>query len=426
MQRLNKQRILVGITGGIAAYKTAELVRHLRKLSAEVHVVMTRAACQFITPLTMQALSGNPVHTDLLDPKAEAGMSHIELARWADVILVAPATANFMAQIANGHGDDLLTTLCLASSAPLCLAPAMNQGMWNDSATCNNRQILEVRGVHQFGPAEGLQACGETGLGRMLEPMELIDHLAEIFKHEILTGYRVIITAGPTFEAIDPVRYISNHSSGEMGFALAEAAVGAGANVTLISGPVNRETPDHVTRIDVTSARDMYRAVHDAVSECDIFISAAAVADYRPSSEASSKIKKDPNVVDENLQLTLIRNPDIVASVAALKQKPFVVGFAAETCNVIRYATNKLHRKKLDLIVVNDVSDSSIGFNSDENAVTIIGPDFEKTLTRTSKYQIARQLLDILTQSFLDRRTRKQQHTNSTREYYAPIESPNS
>ncbi|MCK5894281.1 MAG: bifunctional phosphopantothenoylcysteine decarboxylase/phosphopantothenate--cysteine ligase CoaBC [Endozoicomonadaceae bacterium] len=413
MQRLNKKRILIGITGGIAAYKAAELVRHLRKLNAEVHVVMTRAACQFITPLTMQALSGNPVHTDLLDPKAEAGMSHIELAHWADVILVAPATANFMALIANGHGNDLLTTLCLATSAPLCLAPAMNQGMWNDSATRHNRQIIEDRGVHQFGPAEGLQACGETGLGRMLEPMELIEHLSEIFKHEILTGYRVIITAGPTFEAIDPVRYIANHSSGKMGFALAEAAVDAGANVTLISGPVNRETPVRVTRIDVTSARDMYRAVHDSISECDIFISTAAVADYRPSSEATSKIKKDPNVADDNLQLTLIRNPDIVASVAALKQKPFVVGFAAETGNVISYATDKLHRKKLDLIIANDVSDSSIGFNSDENAVTIIGPDFENTLTRTSKYQIARQLLDILTQRFLDRQTRKPQHTRA-------------
>ncbi|WP_211827403.1 bifunctional phosphopantothenoylcysteine decarboxylase/phosphopantothenate--cysteine ligase CoaBC [Kistimonas asteriae] len=421
MQRLNKKRILVGITGGIAAYKTAELVRHLRKLGAEVHVVMTRAACEFITPLTLQALSSNAVHTDLLDPKAEAGMGHIELARWADVILVAPATADFMARLANGHGDDLLTTLCLATSAPLCLAPAMNQGMWNDNATRNNRQILEDRGIIQFGPAEGSQACGETGPGRMLEPMELIEHLARMFKQETLTGRRVIITAGPTREAIDPVRYISNHSSGKMGYALAEAAVEAGADVTLISGPVNRETPDRVTRVDVTSARDMHRAVHETIADCDIFISTAAVADYRPDTEANSKIKKDPDAADETLQLTLVRNPDIVASVAALEQKPFVVGFAAETCDVISYATDKLHRKKLDLIVANDVSDTSIGFNSDDNAVTVIGPDFEDTLPRTSKRQVARQLLDILAQHYHD-----WSENNSTREHHAQTESPNS
>ncbi|GAA4648828.1 bifunctional phosphopantothenoylcysteine decarboxylase/phosphopantothenate--cysteine ligase CoaBC [Kistimonas scapharcae] len=421
MQRLNKKRILVGITGGIAAYKTAELVRHLRKLGAEVHVVMTRAACEFITPLTLQALSGNAVHTDLLDPKAEAGMGHIELARWADVILVAPATADFMARLANGHGDDLLTTLCLATNAPLCLAPAMNQGMWNDSATRNNRQVLEDRGITQFGPAEGSQACGETGPGRMLEPMELIEHLAGMFKQETLTGRRVIITAGPTREAIDPVRYISNHSSGKMGYALAEAAVEAGADVTLISGPVNRETPDRVTRIDVTSARDMHRAVHESIEGCDIFISTAAVADYRPDTEANNKIKKDPDAADETLQLTLVRNPDIVASVAALEQKPFVVGFAAETCDVISYATDKLHRKKLDLIVANDVSDSSIGFNSDDNAVTVIGPDFEDTLPQTSKRQVARQLLDILAQRYHD-----WSENNSTRENHAQTESPNS
>ena len=326
MQRLNKKRILVGITGGIAAYKTAELVRHLRKLGAEVHVVMTRAACEFITPLTLQALSGNAVHTDLLDPKAEAGMGHIELARWADVILVAPATADFMARLANGHGDDLLTTLCLATSAPLCLAPAMNQGMWNDNATRNNRQILEDRGIIQFGPAEGSQACGETGPGRMLEPMELIEHLAGMFKQGTLTGRRVIITAGPTREAIDPVRYISNHSSGKMGYALAEAAVEAGADVTLISGPVNRETPDRVTRADVTSARDMHRAVHETIADCDIFISTSAVADYRPDTEANCKIKKDPDAADETLQLTLVRNPDIVASVAALETETLCCG----------------------------------------------------------------------------------------------------
>lgn len=421
MQRLNNKRILVGITGGIAAYKTAELVRHLRKLGAEVRVTMTHAACEFITPLTFQALSGNPVHTDLLDPKAEAGMSHIELARWADVILVAPTTADFMARIANGHADDLLTTLCLATSTPLCLAPAMNQGMWNNSATRNNRQILENRGVRLLGPADGLQACGDIGPGRMLEPMTLIEHIVGMFKHEALTGCRVVITAGPTHEAIDPVRYIANRSSGKMGFALAKAAIEAGADVTLISGPVNCETPDRVTRIDVVSARDMHRAVHNVVNECDIFISSAAIADYRPNSEANSKIKKDPEAVDEKLQLTLVRNPDIIASVSALKQKPFVMGFAAETCNVIHYATDKLHRKQLDLIVANDVSDSRIGFNGDNNAVTVIGSNVEYTLPRTSKQQIARQLLDILAQRFHD-----QSKNNSTREHHAQIESPNS
>lgn len=400
MQRLNKKRILVGITGSIAAYKTAELVRLLRQSGAVVRVVMTRAACEFITPLTLQTLSGSAVHTDLLDPEAEAGMGHIELARWADVILVAPATADFMARLAHGRGDDLLTTLCLASIAPLCLAPAMNQGMWNDSATCSNRQILTSRGITWFGPAEGSQACGETGPGRMLEPVELTGHLAGMFKQEILTGHRVIITAGPTHEAIDPVRYISNHSSGKMGYAMAEAAVEAGADVLLISGPVDRETPDRVTRIDVTSARDMYRAVHESIKDCNIFISAAAVADYRPDTEADDKIKKDPDTADETLQLTMVRNPDIVASVAALEQKPFVVGFAAETCDVINHATGKLHRKKLDLIVANVVSDSSIGFNSDDNAVTVIGPDFVDALPRTSKRQVARQVLKILVQHY--------------------------
>ncbi|WP_281645767.1 bifunctional phosphopantothenoylcysteine decarboxylase/phosphopantothenate--cysteine ligase CoaBC [Parendozoicomonas sp. Alg238-R29] len=396
MHRLNNKRILLGITGGIAAYKSAEMVRHLRKAGAEVHVIMTPAACEFITPLTLQALSGNTVHTSMLDPKAEAGMGHIELAKWADAVVIAPASADFIARMAAGMGNDLLSTMCLVTQAPIYLAPAMNQGMWLDVATQKNCETLTNRGVKMFGPDEGYQACGDVGPGRMLDPEVILQMLAEQFDTGLLAGKKVVITAGPTREAIDPVRYISNHSSGKMGFALASAAAEAGASVTLISGPVNLETPERVNRIDVTDARSMYAAAMEHTENSDMFIGCAAVADYRPETVADAKIKKDPNEPDQTMAIKLVRNPDIVASVAAKENRPFVVGFAAETNNVIEYATDKRQRKNLDLIIANDVSDASIGFNSEDNAVTLVGPDFEEPLTKSSKRLLANQLIELI------------------------------
>ncbi|WP_067515912.1 bifunctional phosphopantothenoylcysteine decarboxylase/phosphopantothenate--cysteine ligase CoaBC [Endozoicomonas ascidiicola] len=412
MQQLSNKRIVLGVTGGIAAYKSAELVRHLGKLGADVRVVMTKAACEFITPLTMQALSHNPVHLDLLDTKAEAGMGHIELARWADVILVAPATADFMARLAGGHADDLLTTLCLATSAPICLAPAMNQGMWRDSVTQENRDELLERGVKLFGPDDGFQACGDVGPGRMLDPEIIVEKTSELFTHDILSGLRVMVTAGGTREDIDPVRYISNHSSGKMGFAIAEAAIEAGATVTLVSGPVHLDTPERVKRIDVVSARDMHQVVHDHLNEVDIFIGCAAVSDYRPAEVAKEKIKKDAENSGEMLELRLVRNPDIIASVTGTEKPPFVVGFAAETHNVLGYAADKMRRKKLNLVVANDVSDSEIGFGSQSNEVTVIGEELEEPLPRASKKVVSRKLLQIVARRF--RKWRAQNETNES------------
>ena len=395
MQRLFQKRIIVGIGGGIAAYKSAELVRRLRDLGAEVHVVMTRGAREFITPLTLQALSGNPVHVDLLDPNAEAAMGHIELARWADLVLIAPCTADLMARLVQGAANDLLTTLILATDAPVALAPAMNQAMWRDEATQANADILNQRGFKLLGPGAGVQACGDIGLGRMLEPDLLAQNAADLFAHQALTGKHVLITAGPTREDIDPVRYITNHSSGKMGFSLAEAAAEAGARVTLISGPVHLPTPDRVERIDVNSARDMLAAC-EAAMPCDIFIAAAAVADYRPELSAEHKLKKDPNSAD-GLTLQLIRNPDILATLAHRADRPFSVGFAAETQNLLEYAVRKLHDKNLDLIVANDVANSAIGFNSDDNAITVIDRQQQQTsFAQTSKGKIARQLITFI------------------------------
>ncbi|MDF1822325.1 MAG: bifunctional phosphopantothenoylcysteine decarboxylase/phosphopantothenate--cysteine ligase CoaBC [Alcanivoracaceae bacterium] len=393
MERLINKRILLGVTGGIAAYKSAELVRRLQDAGAEVRVVMTAGACEFITPLTMQALSGNPVHTNLLDPQAEAGMGHIELARWADLVLIAPASANFMARMAHGHGTDLLATLCLATGAPIAIAPAMNQQMWADSGTQRNLLMLQEKGIHVFGPAAGSQACGDVGLGRMLEPHEIAELAAGVFEYSLLTGKHVVITAGPTREAIDPVRYITNKSSGKMGFALAEAAAEAGARVTLIAGPVYLPTPARVDRVDVTCAREMYDASLAAVDgDCNIFIATAAVADYRPVNPADHKIKKST----EEIHLTLVKNPDIVAAVSAHEKRPFTVGFAAETQDVIAYAQAKLTNKKLDMIATNDVSGSNVGFNSDNNAVTVIWPGGHKVLPLASKKQIAKQLVELI------------------------------
>ncbi|MEE2870728.1 MAG: bifunctional phosphopantothenoylcysteine decarboxylase/phosphopantothenate--cysteine ligase CoaBC [Pseudomonadota bacterium] len=399
MQRLVNKRILLGVTGGIAAYKAADLVRRLQDAGAQVRVVMTQGACEFITPLTMQALSGHPVHTTLLDPAAEAAMGHIELARWADLVLIAPASANFMARLAHGHGNDLLSTLCLATGAPIAIAPAMNQQMWADTSTQKNLLILQEKGIHVFGPGSGSQACGDVGAGRMLEPLEIIQQAAEVFDYSLLTGKHVVITAGPTREAIDPVRYITNKSSGKMGFALAEAAAEAGARVTLIAGPVNLPTPNRVDRIDVVRAVDMYETCMKVVETgCDVFIATAAVADYRPTVTADHKIKKST----EEIHLTLVKNPDIVASVAEHDQRPFTVGFAAETQDVMAYAQGKLVNKKLDMIATNDVSGSNVGFNSDNNALTIIWPGGHKVLPLASKTQIAKQLIELIAIRYKD------------------------
>jgi phosphopantothenoylcysteine decarboxylase/phosphopantothenate--cysteine ligase len=391
-KRLTNRRILLGVTGGIAAYKSADLIRRLQDRGAIVRVVMTPAAQAFITPLTLQALSGHPVHTDLLDHQAEAAMGHIELARWADCILIAPATADFMARLVAGKGDDLLTTLCLASPAPLVLAPAMNQGMWKDLATQRNLQQLQADGVSFIGPEAGSQACGDIGMGRMTEPEAIADALAQRFESRLLDGVKIVITAGPTREAIDPVRYISNHSSGKMGFALAEAAANAGAQVTLISGPVHLLTPARVTRIDVISAEAMHTAVIAQLPNCDIFVGAAAVADYRPVTIAAQKIKKTADTV----QIELVRNPDIISAVAAAADKPYTVGFAAETEQVAVHAREKLTRKNLNMIIANDVSSAEIGFNSDDNAVTVYWSAGQQVFAQANKYVLAEQLWQLI------------------------------
>ncbi|MFZ5757097.1 MAG: bifunctional phosphopantothenoylcysteine decarboxylase/phosphopantothenate--cysteine ligase CoaBC [Pseudomonadota bacterium] len=392
MQRLANRRIVLGVTGGIAAYKSAELVRLLKKAGADVRVVMTRGGQAFITPLTLQALSGNPVHTDLLDPAAEAAMGHIELARWADLVLIAPATADFIARLAGGSADDLLSTLCLATAAPIAIAPAMNQGMYRDPATQANLALLAGRGVHRFGPDDGDQACGDIGPGRMLEPAGIAAAAAGLFQSRLLDGVRVLLTAGPTREAIDPVRYVSNHSTGKMGFSLARACVDAGAQVTLVCGPVHLATPERVTRVDVVSARDMHAAVLARAEACDIFIGTAAVADYTPAECADRKIKKTAG----EMTIRMIRNPDIIGTVAALARKPFTVGFAAETNDVVAYGRDKLARKQLDMIVANDVSNPAIGFGSDDNAVTVIWPDGHRELAAAGKPTIARQLVELV------------------------------
>ncbi|MDR3490618.1 MAG: bifunctional phosphopantothenoylcysteine decarboxylase/phosphopantothenate--cysteine ligase CoaBC [Gammaproteobacteria bacterium] len=395
-KRLVNKNILLGVTGGIAAYKSADLARRLREAGACVRVVMTQKAKEFITPLTMQAVSGNPVHDDLFDLQAEAAMGHIELARWADAILVAPATADFIARLRQGEANDLLTTLCLAASAPIALAPAMNQAMWKNTATQENVQAVQDKGVKMFGPDAGEQACGDVGYGRMLEPLELVKQLSELFETKMLTGVNVLMTAGPTQEAIDPVRYISNASSGKMGYALAQALTEAGAKVTLISGPVSQRTPEHVTRINVISAKEMYASVMNHVHDNDIFIGVAAVADYRCKTISSQKIAK----TSEELQLVLERNPDIVASVAQLDKKPFVIGFAAETENLISHARAKLFRKKLDMIIANQVGGTETGIGSDENAVTVLWCEQQQEFKRMSKQKLARELVSLIAECY--------------------------
>ncbi|WP_406828618.1 bifunctional phosphopantothenoylcysteine decarboxylase/phosphopantothenate--cysteine ligase CoaBC [Microbulbifer sp. ARAS458-1] len=393
MPTLADKRILLGVSGGIAAYKSADLVRRLQDQGADVHVVMTAGAREFVRPLTFQALSGNPVHTDLLDPSAEAAMGHIELAKWADVILIAPASASVMARLAGGMADDLLTTLCLATEAPVLLAPAMNQAMWRNKATQANAQTLRSRDITLLGPDAGSQACGDVGPGRMLEPLAIVDGLIDFLRPaQILAGKKVAITAGPTREALDPVRYLSNHSSGKMGFAIAAAAARAGAEVTLIAGPVRLETPADVTRVDVVSTSDMLAAAEQAADDCDLFIAAAAVVDFRPAVVADQKIKKEDG--NDSDVLSLVKNPDIVATIAGRRdRRPFVVGFAAETENVIEHAKLKLARKNLDMIVANDVSAPEGGFNSDHNQVTVIDHSGEQTLPAALKTELAAELI---------------------------------
>jgi phosphopantothenoylcysteine decarboxylase / phosphopantothenate---cysteine ligase len=393
---LSGKRILLGITGGIAAYKCPDLVRHLKKAGAQVHVVLTDSASHFVTKMTLQAVSGNPVSSDLFDPSAELSMSHIELAKWADFVLIAPATANIIAKMANGIADDLLSTICLASSAPIAIAPAMNQQMYKAAATQHNLSVLASRNTLILGPDNGYQACGDIGPGRMLEPHTIVEEIAHFFsKKSVLSGLSITITAGPTIEEIDPVRYISNYSSGKMGFAIANAAAQMGATVTLISGPVHLDTPNNVNRIDVKSARQMYDEALNHAQKSTIFISCAAVADYHAKTIATQKIKKISD--NDELTIELVKNPDIVASVAALKShRPFVVGFAAETNDVKAYAIKKLIDKNLDLICANDVSDKTIGFNSDQNSLTLYWQSGEQTLPLSSKQQLATQLLQAV------------------------------
>ncbi|NLO81199.1 MAG: bifunctional phosphopantothenoylcysteine decarboxylase/phosphopantothenate--cysteine ligase CoaBC [Xanthomonadaceae bacterium] len=396
MTALAQRKIVLGVTGGIAAYKSADLTRRLQDVGAEVRVVMTPAATQFVAPLTFQALSGNPVHLDLLDPAAEAAMGHIELARWADLVLVAPASADFMARLAHGLADDLLTTLCLATDAPIVLAPAMNRLMWRNPATRDNVALLQRRGIRLLGPTAGSQACGEVGEGRMLEPLEIVQALSEEGAGQgRLAGRTVLVTAGPTYEAIDPVRFIGNRSSGRMGYAVAAAARRAGARVLLVSGPSQQSTPPGVERIDVTSAAEMYRAVMDRLGEIDIFIGAAAVADYRPAQAANAKIKKDA----ETLTLALERTEDILQAVAMQPRPPFTVGFAAETHDLERYARDKLARKKLDMIAANWVGGET-GFDSVDNALEVFWADGHASLGRQSKDKLAEQLVDLIAERY--------------------------
>ncbi|OTQ61675.1 bifunctional phosphopantothenoylcysteine decarboxylase/phosphopantothenate synthase [Gilliamella apis] len=393
---LSGKNILLGITGGIAAYKCPDLVRHLKKAGAQVRVVLTESASHFVAPMTLQAVSGNAVSKELFDPTAELSMSHIELAKWADLVLIAPATANIIAKMANGIADDLLSTMCLATPAKIVIAPAMNQQMYKAAATQQNLATLESRNTLILGPDEGFQACGDIGPGRMVEPTTIVESINNYFQaNSELAGTTITITAGPTIEELDPVRYISNYSSGKMGFAIAKAAAEMGATVNLISGPVNLTTPDNVNRINVKSAKQMYDEALVLAKKSAIFISCAAVADYRAETIAKNKIKKTDD--SNELVIKLVKNPDIVASIAGLKEyRPFVVGFAAETNDVKAYALKKLTTKNLDLICANDVSDQNIGFNSDQNALTLYWQNGEQTLPLSSKQQLAKQLLQAV------------------------------
>lgn len=405
------KKVVVGVTGGIAVYKSPELVRRLIDHGAEVRVVMTAGACEFVKPLVFQAVSGNQVHTELLDDKAEAGMGHIDLARWADIVLIAPCTANTLAKLTAGLADDLLSTLCLATTAPLVIAPAMNSVMWDAAATTANIDTLQSRGVTVMGPGVGSQACGETGAGRMLEPDDILTQLQALqlqpnYKQVIsdstadsLQNVDVLITAGPTRERIDPVRFLSNHSSGKMGYALAEAATAAGANVTLVSGPVTLATPSGVSRVDVSTAEEMQSEVLSRIKQDSIFISVAAVADYKVAEPSNAKIKK----TDQELTLTLVRNPDILADVASSSTRPFCVGFAAETEKLEQFARSKLEKKNLDMIVANLVGGGR-AFGKDTNEVEVFWRDGgSKSFSMQSKRSLADGLIDLISERYVKR-----------------------
>jgi len=396
LTNLTNKRILLAVTGSIAAYKSADLTRRLRESGAEVRVVMTAGGCEFITPMTLQAVSGHPVYTTLMDVEAEAGMGHIELARWADLLLIAPASADTLARLVQGRGDDLLGAINLACESPIAVAPAMNQAMWADAATQANIALLQQRGIHLFGPAEGEQACGEVGSGRMLEPLDLVSACSGLFATGSLAGKKVVITAGPTREALDPMRFISNRSSGRMGYAMATACIEAGAEVILISGPVCLSTPERVIRLDVESAAEMLAAVETQINGCDIFIATAAVADYRPVDVAEQKLKKQTST----LTLSLEPTTDILATVAAHKQSPFTVGFAAETENIELYARGKLEKKSLDMIAANQIGKQQdgtpIGFESEQNALSVYWQGGEKSLPKMQKSRLARELVELI------------------------------
>ncbi len=391
-----KKKILLGVTGGIAAYKSAELVRLIIKSGAEVRVVMTRAATEFVQPLTYQALSGHRVYTDIFDAEADSAMDHIELARWADLMIVAPASADFIAKMRDGYSDNLLLTLCLASKQPVAIAPAMNQQMYANQATQDNIKQLATRDVLVWGPDDGEQSCGDFGPGRMLEPTAIFDRIVESLGPGKLNGRKVLITAGPTRESIDPVRYISNRSTGRMGFALARAAQQAGAGVTLVSGPVNLNEPPGVERISVSSAIEMRDAVIDRVAQVDIFIACAAVSDYRVEQVEAQKIKKS----SQKMKLELVPNPDIVSEVTGLKNGPFTLGFAAETEKVEQHAREKLQRKNLDMIAANLVDTEQTGFETDTNELIVIWPDGQQLLTLNDKNEIAKQLIDLVAKHY--------------------------
>jgi|TARA_B100001939_G_scaffold345276_1_gene361461 phosphopantothenoylcysteine decarboxylase/phosphopantothenate--cysteine ligase len=394
LKSLANKNILLGVTGGIAAYKSAEIVRHLKKSGASVRVVMTRSAEEFITPLTLQALSGNRVSTELLDAEAEAAMGHIELAKWADGILIAPATANTIARLSSGRGDDLLSTVTLAFDGPISVAPAMNQAMWRDERTQENLKKLIDQDFGICGPGSGEQACGDVGLGRMLEPIDILDMFSLSFNEGTLSGKKILITAGPTQEPIDPVRFITNRSSGKMGYSLVEAALESGANVTLISGPVNIEPPSNCNFVSIKTAEEMYEAVMHHISGMDVYIGTAAVSDYSPAKASDSKIKKDGS--SSPMVLELKENQDILKSVSELEQRPYVVGFAAETNDLIKNAEKKLSNKNLDLIIANDVSNKDIGFDSDDNEVTLITEKEKHLIERQNKRKVSKKIIDFI------------------------------
>ena len=402
MNTLYNKRIILGISGSIAAYKSADLCSRLRQLGAEVRVIMTTAATQFITPMTLQALSGNPVHTELMDDAQEAAMGHIELARWADLILIAPASADCIARLCAGRANDLLGAVCLASTARVAIAPAMNQQMWGNAATQANIETLQQRQTDILGPAEGLQACGDNGPGRMLEPQQLLQACNDLFASAKLAGKKVIISAGPTREPIDPVRFISNRSSGKMGYALAQAASDAGAEVTLVSGPVHIAAPDRVSLIEVETAQQMHQAIMQHADTQDIFIATAAVADYRPGLQSVNKIKKQQS----DMQLRLVRTQDILSEVSALDNRPFCVGFAAETENLLEYARKKLQQKNLDLVIANPVGPQQ-GFDQDDNEVHIISSDSHDHIPLMNKQRLARELITIINEKLHAKHTIK-------------------